>query len=93
MANAQSTKAITVGIDQRCELGAHYSWAERGNVTTVNKATRCIVVNDCGQEIAAGETGVIWYFRRRSVNSTAVGLLCNRCDAELVEVADDMEVR
>jgi len=92
MAVAQSTKAITVNIDQRCELGADYSWAERGNVTTVNKATRCIVLNDCGQEIAASETGVIWYLHRRSVNSTAVGLLCNRCDSELVEVADDTAV-
>jgi hypothetical protein len=79
---------IQVSIDQRCELGTHYSFAERGNATIVQKPTRCLVRKDCGQEIAAGEAGVIWYFARRNINNTVVGVLCNRCDAEMVEVAD-----
>lgn len=93
MAVVKSTKAITVGIDHRCELGGKYSVAERGHSADVKNSTRCAVIEDCGAEIPAGSEAVIWYFTRRGDNNTVVGLLCNRCDAELVEVADDMEVR
>jgi hypothetical protein len=79
---------ITVSIDHRTDLGTHYAHAERGAETTVNKATRCTVLADCGETINAGDRAVMWSFTRRNVNSTSAGLLCTRCDAELVEVAD-----
>lgn len=80
---------IRVSIDRRTDLGNHYSLAERSGRTIILNDTHCEVREDCGAIIKAGESARIWHLRRISDSGTTVGLLCNRCDAELVEVADD----
>jgi hypothetical protein len=83
---------IQVSIDHRTQLGKHYSFAERGNATVIQKPTRCFLRKDCNAEIGAGEAAVIWFFERLNIHSAVVGVLCNRCDAEMVEVAEGAQV-
>jgi hypothetical protein len=40
--------------------------------------------------IEAGDRAAVWYFTRRGDNNTIVGIVCSRCDSELIEVADDV---
>lgn len=93
VATGNEAKVVRVSIDRRTDLGMYFSQAERGGTTVVKQSTRCTVGTDCGYAITVGQIASVWYFTQRHDNATTVALACSSCNAELVEVADDVEVR
>ena len=82
-----------VSIDHRCDLGSRYWWAERaqtaGWMQKAPVSRGCAVRVDCGARIQVGEKFAVWEFTRRKDNSRTLGWLCERCDAEMVQLVAD----